>query len=162
MKQLLMMRHAKSAWGASYATDFERPLNRRGRRDAPRMGAWLLQSRIMPDLILSSPAERARQTVAGLVERLGYGGEIAWERRIYAAHLDSLLEVIGEIADVYASVLLVGHNPGFSDCVAALTRTPVQMSTAAIVGIELAVDEWSAIRPGRGILMWHITPKTLP
>ncbi len=161
MYQLYLMRHAKSSWAPGYASDFRRPLNRRGQLDAPLMGRWLQKQAIQLDLILASPAERARQTVAGVVEGLGYEGDIWWEERIYDAFADDLLDIISTIPDDYGRVLMVGHNPGFSDCVTSLSGEMINMPTAAIAAIGLPVEHWRAVRPGGGTLLWHMTPKTL-
>ncbi len=161
MYQLYLMRHAKSSWNSGSTSDFGRPLNPRGQRDAPFMAQWLQKQSIQFDLILASPAERARQTVAGVVDGLGYGGEIWWEERIYDALADDLLDIINTIPDDYGRVLMVGHNPGFSDCVTALCGEMVHMPTAAIAAIELPVTHWREVRPGGGTLLWHVTPKML-
>lgn len=162
MRELYLMRHAKSSWKTGYASDFERPLNARGRRDAPRMGAWLAANRIVPDLILASPAERARQTVAAVHQALDETGEVWWEPRIYGATVAELLDVIREVPDEYTHVLMVGHNPGFAECVQALSGQALRMPTAAIAGIGLSAARWCDVRPGSGSLLWHITPKLLP
>ena len=83
------MRHAKSDWSTSASNDFDRPLSRRGDRDAPRMAAWLAQQSLLPDIIISSPALRTKQTVLAVVEKLGIPEqEIIWEASIYEASLD--------------------------------------------------------------------------
>lgn len=161
MKHLLLLRHAKSSWDPRYATDFERPLNKRGRRDAPRMGAWLQQHHPLPEVIISSPAERARETVAGFVEGVGYESELQWDRRIYAASVDTLLEVITELPDEYERVMLVGHNPGFQGIATELSGQELRMPTAALACIALAVESWQEVKRGRGDLCWLVTPKEL-
>ena len=93
-RQLIIMRHAKSAWDTDAATDFERPLAKRGQRDAPRMGAWLQEQGIVPDFVVSSPAKRARQTVLKVCKPLGVKKKkIHWDARIYGAGAEELLEV---------------------------------------------------------------------
>lgn len=161
MKHLLLMRHAKSSWHPRYATDFERPLNKRGENDAPRVGAWLQEHHPLPEFILSSPAERARQTVTGFLEGSGCQAEVAWDQHIYAASTGTLMAVIRELPDVYERVMVVGHNPGFQNLASALCSRELQMPTAALACIELPVEAWQDVKQGIGNLAWLIVPKQL-
>lgn len=159
MKKLLIMRHAKSDWNQPFASDFERPLNGRGEQDAPRMGEWLAERDLFPDLILSSPAVRARSTAELVADAAGFDCDMALDRRIYHADAATLLEVINGLPDWAETVMLFGHNPGFEDLVSALSGSDERMPTAAIACINLAIDAWAEAE--RGELQWLATPKTL-
>ncbi|MEO5364047.1 MAG: histidine phosphatase family protein [Magnetococcus sp. DMHC-8] len=112
-RQLLILRHAKSAWDTDAASDFHRPLAKRGQKDVPLMGAWLREHKLLPDHVVSSPAERARQTAVGVCQILDIKDKkIVWDHRIYGADTEELLEVLFELPDKVKTVLLVGHNPG--------------------------------------------------
>ncbi|MBF0153727.1 MAG: histidine phosphatase family protein [Magnetococcales bacterium] len=112
-RRLILMRHAKSDWDAHARSDFERPLSKRGRRDAPRMGYWLRDEPLQPDCIVSSPARRARQTVTEVCTALGIDPDsIQWQPRVYEADLGALFQVLAAIPATARCVLLVGHNPG--------------------------------------------------
>jgi phosphohistidine phosphatase len=113
MPELLILRHAKSDWGTEAPTDFERPLNERGVRDADRMGAWLAEQRSAPAHVVSSPAERARQTVLRICRQIQFPVEdIVWDKRIYEASPVTLLSVLADIPEDADSAMIVGHNPG--------------------------------------------------
>jgi phosphohistidine phosphatase len=162
MPTLLLMRHAKSGWDDPSLADHERPLNARGRKSAPRMGELLKQQGLVPDLIITSTARRAVDTAHAVVTSTGYDGRIEVTRRLYLAEPDTYLEVLGELEARYERVLLVGHNPGISELVGRLTGDAVEMPTAAIARIELAVPSLSAVHAGtRGRLVDLFKPKEL-
>jgi len=116
-REILLLRHAKSSWDSDVATDFERPLAARGRRAAPQMGRLLVQHKLVPDRVVSSPAVRAAQTVRLVVAELGIEEDaIVWDQRLYGASPADLARVMEENRYV-ARLLLVGHNPGFEDLV---------------------------------------------
>ena len=105
--ELLILRHAKSAWNSDAPTDFERPLSGRGRKNAPRMGRFLFEQGLRPDYVVSSPAERARQTVLAACEPFGIGEtDINWDRRIYAAMTGELLDVLNGCPENAMRVLI--------------------------------------------------------
>ena len=122
MKLLTLLRHAKSSWDNPGMADYDRPLNDRGRRDAPFVGQFFQQVGLTPDLIVSSPARRARQTCDLFAQEAGYNTRIRWEEDIYAASSDALLAVVRSLRDDAGHVLMVGHNPGFEDLAAAGAR----------------------------------------
>ncbi|MBF0183875.1 MAG: histidine phosphatase family protein [Magnetococcales bacterium] len=120
-RQLYILRHAKSAWDTDAASDFERPLAKRGLKDVPAMGAWMKAEKLIPEYVISSPAERAKQTVLGVCHELDIKEKkITWDRRIYGADTEELLEVLAEVPGKIHSVLLVGHNPGLESLAAFL------------------------------------------
>ena len=161
MKELLIMRHAKSAWDVSYSTDFERPLNKRGRKAALRMGEFVADRGLLPDLIVSSPAERAKQTSGLFAEAAGYDVEIQFEQGIYHAYGDELLEIVQALPDEAERVMLVGHNPGFEMLVQQLCGGAVRMPTAAIAYVWLSTAGWKEVDVEMGELQWLLTPKLL-
>jgi phosphohistidine phosphatase len=161
MKQLTLLRHAKSVQDPSYAVDRERPLAERGRADAETMGRFFAQAEIIPDLIASSPAVRARQTAELLARTAGYEAAIRWEEAVYAAGPDALLSVVRGLPDQAEHALMVGHNPGFEELAALLigTECGVTLPTSAAAHFEIDVDRWSEVCAGAGRLQWLVTPK---
>jgi phosphohistidine phosphatase len=145
MKTLLVLRHAKSSWDNPRLADFERPLNKRGKRDAPRMGELIKREEIVPDLIISSSAKRALSTAEAVAQACDYESEIQTTRLLYLAGPDEYLEVINAIADVYDRVMVVGHNPGMESLVEDLTGEWLRMPTAALAQIRLNIDSWSEL-----------------
>lgn len=153
--ELLVLRHAKSAWNTNAPTDFERPLSKRGRRDAPRVGRFLAGEGLAPDYVVASPAERARQTVVAVCEPLGIGeAEINWDERIYHASTGALMDVLSECPEGARRVMIAGHNPGLEMLVQTLCRHPVPMPddyklmpTAAVAHLEIPVP-WREIDGG--------------
>lgn len=161
MKTLLLLRHAKSSWGDPAAPDFDRPLAQRGVADAPRIGQALQQRGLLPDLILSSPAVRATQTIEAVVKAAGLGLSPQFDQNIYGASPAELLAIIRRIPDVNSCAMLVGHNPGFAEVVSRLTGTSQDMPTAALACVELPIESWADVEDGGGKLVWVITPKLL-
>ncbi len=159
MKTLLLMRHAKSDWGAQYATDFDRPLNARGQRDAPIMAAFLASHKLLPALIVSSPAQRARMTAEFIVRERAFAGEFVLDQRIYLASAAMLLEVIQDLPEAAETAMLVGHNPGMEDVIELLCGGAVRMPTAAIASLRLPADSWAQAQ--RATLQWLVKPKIL-
>ena len=160
MKTLLLLRHAKSSWGDSSAKDFDRTLAPRGIADAPRIGRALQLKGPLPDLILSSPAVRATQTVEAVVKAAGLVSP-QFDDTIYGASKAELLEIVRHIPDGSSCAMLVGHNPGFEELVSRLTDTSQEMPTAALACVELDCERWSDVDYGAGKLAWLITPKML-
>lgn len=161
MKTILFMRHAKSDWGPQYASDFERPLNARGQRDAPRMAAFLAQHELLPEAIVSSPAMRARMTAEYVAKEQHFRGEWIFDARIYLASPRMLLTVIRELPEPFNKIMLVGHNPGLEDIIYLLGGGQVRMPTAAIASLRLYADTWANVEPGQAHLQWLIKPKIL-
>ncbi len=167
-RRLLVMRHAKSAWDSGPGSDFDRPLAKRGERDAPRMGRWLREQALIPDRVVSSPAVRARQTCLLVCEVLDIKkGQIHWEPAIYGAEVTTLLKVLASCPKKTQRLLLVGHNPGLEALVVYLAAgtggLPTQgklMPTGAVVGIRLP-ESWAGLQPGCGQIETHRVPKAL-
>lgn len=161
MKTLLLLRHAKSSWKNPDLSDFERPLNGRGKQAAPLIGRYLRGQKIKVDLILSSPAERARQTVALVSAAANFTGVLRYDERIYEATDASLLEVISQTEESAGVLLLVGHNPGLEDLLLRLTGEARRMPTAALAAIIFETERWSKVIDQKGQLKWLVNPKEL-
>lgn len=163
MKRLLLVRHAKSDWNNDL-TDHERPLNMRGRKAAPFMGRKLAEKGLVPDLIISSTANRALTTARMMAEQLGYDeSRIEQTSDVYHASAQELEEVVNRVGDEYALVMLVGHNPGMSMFVDHLTKDGTgHMPTAAIAGVSFGVSEWRAVAGETGMLLFFDYPKQYP
>jgi phosphohistidine phosphatase len=145
VKTLYVLRHAKSSWKDADIADHDRPLNKRGKSDAPRMGRLLREQDLVPDLIISSTARRTRQTVEYIIEESGYQGDVFWVEALYAADPDAYIETLQTLPDQYARVMVVGHNPGLEELVAMLTDEWERMPTAALAEISLGIESWADI-----------------
>ena len=163
MKTLLVLRHAKSLWGDTALDDHERPLNERGRRDGPRMGAVVRECGLTPDLIVSSDAVRARLTAEAVAKSARFDGEIQLEPRLYAASVDGILAVLGTLPKADSgTVMIVGHNPGLEQLIAHLTGEQEDLPTAALAQIALPIDRWRDLKKStRGELLGFWRPKEL-
>lgn len=167
-RELLVLRHGKSSWSSGAPTDFERPLAKRGRRDAPRMGAWLLERDLVPDLVVSSPAARARETAEVAMEAMDLGDDaLRFDERIYGAVAGELIEVLQEVPADAKRVMLVGHNPGFEDLVLRLAserpETPPNgklMPTCALARLGFDLP-WAELEPYAATLLSLVRPKTI-
>ncbi|MGH2604129.1 MAG: SixA phosphatase family protein [Dehalococcoidia bacterium] len=163
MKTLLLLRHAKSSWNDSPRSDHDRPLNSRGKRDAPRMGRLLAEQALVPDLIVSSTARRARKTAEKVAEASGYVGAIDAVAALYPGEPELLVRTIRSLSDEADRVLLVGHNPGLEEFLAAVIGRHEHFPTAALAHVELEIDRWQQFEPragGRLVHLWR--PKELP
>lgn len=161
MKTLYVLRHAKSSWENQNQTDFERPLNERGKKAAPKMGRLMKNKNLVPDLIVSSPAVRAKTTAELVKEAANFDAEIRFEPRIYEATVGDLLEVLQETPEQCEKLLILGHNPGFEYLVGNLTGELREMPTAALAEIELEIESWQEIRPACGKLRNFFKPKEI-
>jgi phosphohistidine phosphatase len=162
MKTLLVFRHAKSSWNDPALDDHERPLNKRGRRDAPRMGELMREYGLMPDLVISSDAVRARLTAEAIAEALHYAGEILLDPHLYMASPQDILSLLRRVRQNAGTVMIVGHNPGLEELVEQLTTERHDLPTAALAQIVLPIDRWRDLAVStRGTLMGHWRPKDL-
>lgn len=167
-RTLLLMRHAKSDWPTGPNNDFERPLTDRGNKDASRIGGWIQEHDWMPDQIICSPATRVKQTVDHLCQKIGINSRtVKYDKRIYEADQNGLLNMIKKTNSLTAQLLMVGHNPSFSDLLNFLcpdTTHPTvdrSMPSAGLAVIALKAP-WSALDHGSGELISLIQPHTLP
>src|SRR5215831_5319054 len=161
MKTLLLLRHAKSVKNDGTLVDFDRTLNDRGKEDAKRIGTFLGDQKIVPQLFLSSPAKRARRTTELVLTAADWNRTTEFDERIYEASLYRLLNVVSEIDPSNNVVMLVGHNPGFGELLAALTGESERLPTCAVAAIELQISVWSKAGVRAGKLKWLVTPKSL-
>jgi len=161
MKTLLLLRHAKSDWGDSSLRDFDRPLADRGERDAPRIGKALRKSGVTPDVIIASPAARAKATVQAAMKAAKIELNVTFDEAIYGASSSELMKLIRRLPDAANCALLVGHNPGFEDLAGRLTGSQERMPTAALACIEFQIEHWDDVNDGQGKLVWRLTPKQL-
>jgi phosphohistidine phosphatase len=159
MKTLYILRHAKSSWSDPDLADFDRPLNDRGNAAAPFMGRLMSESGFLPDIILASPAERAKQTAMLVKDAGDLRAEIKFDERIYEASPQTLRQVISGLEQAISSAMLVGHNPGMEGFIRYLTKAAQPMPTAALAIVDLPVDNWRSVDPGSGILTRIIRPK---
>jgi phosphohistidine phosphatase len=142
MKTLLLMRHAKSSWKEPKLKDRERPLNKRGRKTAPRMGELIKEKELIPQLILSSSAVRARQTAEIVVASGGCTCEVKYLDSFYMGEPDDYLKQLRKLPDSIERVLVIGHNPGLEALMQILSGKVVALPTAAIAYITLPIDYW--------------------
>jgi len=161
MKTLLLLRHAKSSWKDASARDFDRPLNQRGMKTAPMIGRSIRKRKLQPDLVISSPAERARQTAALVIESAQLNTELRYDERIYEATAARLLEIVSQIDESANVAMLVGHNPGFEELLELLIGETHRMPTAALACVELDIEKWNKVRAGAGHLESLVKPKDL-
>ncbi len=142
MKTLLILRHAKSSWKEARLTDHDRPLNKRGHRDAPKMGRLLRDKELVPQLIISSTAKRTRKTVKLVSKACGYKGERLFREELYAAEPEAYIEAVKELDDKYQRVMVVGHNPGLEELLERLTAEEHTLPTAALAEVSLPIQTW--------------------
>ena len=157
MKTLLILRHAKSSWKHEDLADHDRPLNKRGKRDAPRMGVLLRDKQLVPELIISSTAKRARKTASKAARECEYQGVIELTGDLYLAPPSQYIQVLQNVPDHINRVMVVGHNPGAEDLVALLTNHAEHFPTAAMAHVQLSIDSWhelSAETTGKLVDLW--------
>ena len=161
-KLLLILRHAKSSWEFEELSDHDRPLNNRGKRDAPLMGRKLLKERLVPHLIISSSAVRAHSTAKKVAKACGYEDEILIDPALYGSGYSDYLNVLINQEDKHDIIMLVGHNPISEQLVEVLTGEIVTMPTCAIACISLPITSWKQIiarSKGQLLNLWR--PKEL-
>ncbi|MDP1751649.1 MAG: histidine phosphatase family protein [Reyranella sp.] len=171
MKNILLLRHAKSAWSDTTLSDHDRPLNRRGERAAKAIGDHLAQHGPRPDLVLCSTAMRTRQTLAPVIKRLGtHAPPIALEDTLYLASEESLLERLQAVADDITTVLLVGHNDGIWRLAemlaghgqpARLAALQEKYPTGTLATLQFPDGPWRDLAAGSGDLVAFVRPRDL-
>ena len=159
--RLTLLRHAKSDWSNQRLSDFERPLNARGNRDAPAMGKLLYQRRFSPQAIICSSAARARQTANFIAQAIYYKQDnIEYADDLYLASSTALLQYVAKTATAATDVLLVGHNPGMTELANWASDTRIDnLPTCSIFSITADIDNWLQLRDQPGHCDWFLTPK---
>ncbi|WP_417620989.1 SixA phosphatase family protein [Parasphingorhabdus sp.] len=171
MKKLTLLRHAKSSWDDPVDRDFDRPLNKKGKRAAAVMGNFIRRNGLTFDQILASPAVRVIETLEHVEEASGLAMEPTWDRKIYLASSATLLDVLrGANADA-GHILMVGHNPGLEDLIfdlvpddgssPARNEVETKYPTAALAEMTLAIDSWAGITEKCGALDRFTRPRDL-
>lgn len=163
MKTLTLLRHAKSSWKDTTLSDRDRPLNKRGERDAPAMGKRIADAGIRPSLIISSPAVRAWTTAKAVARALGYPLEfLLREDDLYLASLDSLLDVVAAQETAFNNIMLCGHNPGLTDFANYLSPGLTNnLPTAGVVSVDFDREDWQLYERPRTDLIFFDYPKNI-
>ena len=160
MKELILIRHAKSSWSNPLLEDFERPLNKRGAKNAPFMAKILKQKELNPDLIISSPSKRTKDTLDFFIKEFDYKREIIFEESIYEAPYINILKVIKNIDDKHKTIFLFGHNPGFNDLADFLLgRFEENIPTCGVLKIDFDTNYWKNISKDNSKLIFFNFPK---
>lgn len=162
MKTLILLRHAKSSWKDLSLRDFDRPLNKRGKRDAPFMAQKFKEKGYQPELILASPALRTKLTAEAFKQALGttWAGSLKYESRIYEGHDHTLLELIKRQPDEVQTLLLVGHNPGLTNLSNFFSSKYIEnVPTTGMAGFRLAIDHWQHLSAELASLIFFDFPK---
>jgi phosphohistidine phosphatase len=171
MLTLSLLRHAKSSWADHGLDDFDRPLNARGEDAAPRMGAFMARQGIAPELILCSPAVRARQTLALLLPHLPASPRVVYEDALYLAPATALLKRLRKVAAKVRHAMVIGHDPGLHTLARQLAghgkpkdleALAEALPTAGLVVLVFAAPAWSGLKRGAGSLELFMAPKRLP
>jgi phosphohistidine phosphatase len=173
MKRLVLLRHAKSLQDTS-VKDKERPLNDRGRNDAPRMGVYMHHRRYIPQLVLCSPSKRTAETWELLAPELDASPDVRFVEALYLAPAPTIAKLVRAVAPGVQTLLVIGHNPGLEDCAQAFARKPVtgeerkrdaalrtKFPTCALAVLDFDVESWPEAAAGSGILADFERPKGL-
>lgn len=162
MRTLMLLRHAKSSHKDTRLADHDRPLTKRGRNDASRMGSLLVDEDLLPDLILSSTARRARETTERFVAAAGFKGPVHFTEDLYMAGPKQQIKVVAAQPGARMAVLVVGHNPGLEELLSALTSQNEELPTASLTRIALPISNWRDLKTttrGKLVKIWR--PKEL-
>ena len=161
MKTLYLVRHAKSSWKYPRLSDFERPLNKRGRNNAPFMGGILKKLKVTPALIISSPANRAATTARTIADHIAYPlDKIRYSEIIYSFSENALIHVIRQIDDTVKKAMVVGHNPALTDLANTIGDTAISnIPTCGICCVNLNISSWAEFGDQGGKLKFFEFPK---
>ncbi len=163
MKTLLIIRHAKSSWADPGQTDIERPLNDRGKKDAPEMAERLKDQKIKVDLFVSSPAKRAHKTAKFFAEEFGAAkDDILIVKELYEAAATTFYKVVANFKDKHNTIALFSHNPGITAFVNTLTNVKIDnMPTCAVFAVSIPGDSWSAFKEAEKNFLFFDYPKKI-
>lgn len=145
MKTLLLLRHAKSSWNQPELHDHDRPLNKRGKKEALKVGRYLKDNDLEPDLILSSTARRAQDTAQAVLEESGFSGQIDLYQDLYLSDTSAYLDILRCLSDDANRVLVVGHNPDLEELLTLLTDVTEHLTTAALAQVDLPITSWQEL-----------------
>jgi len=161
MKTIYLVRHAKSSWKYPDLDDFERPLNKRGRKSAPFMGTVLKKLKVAPDLIISSPANRASMTARIIADKIGYPLEkIRYSESMYEFSANALIDVVKHLDEVVNKAMLVGHNPALTELSNYIGDQPISnIPTSGVFCADLDIPSWVKISDHCGKLKFFEFPK---
>ncbi len=161
--KLIVLRHAKSAWNTNAPTDHDRPLNKRGRRDAPRIGARLAELGWTPERVISSDAARTRETWDRMSSAFGATVEVSFTGLLYGAGYHEVRRALGEQPEAVATTMVIGHNPGWEELVEVLTGSEHPMTTCNAALLSIEADGWKEGIAKRGQWRLHqmLRPKEL-
>ena len=163
MKRLLILRHAKSSWNHPELSDFERPLNKRGRQAAPRMGRWIAKNNLTPGVVICSTAKRAQQTYQLVQGVVNWDVETVHADELYLAPAHTYIQHLSLLPDNIPTAMVIGHNPGMEELVSQLSGEYRSMPTCALAVITLDVDVWSQLSANvcSGQIQHHVLPREL-
>jgi len=157
MKYLLLMRHAKSSWKDSAIPDHQRPLNKRGKKDAPRMGKYLQKQGVVLDAILCSTAKRARATAKGFLKEYTFEGDLFQIDDLYHASHDTFITLLNQLPDNIDTAMIIGHNPEMDSFLEMICSEYEHMPTASIANVRFLIKRWaelSVINSGELLNLW--------
>lgn len=160
MKKILIMRHAKSDWSDGSLRDFDRPLNNRGSKAAPLMGKEIKKLGLTPELIISSPALRARMTAEAVKDNCEYNNDIIWNDSFYFGYTSEIIDAVRNVDDAVQSVMIFGHNPTWSTVAEILSGEYISMKTADVVVLEYE-GKWKKVGERKCKLVKHLSPKDI-
>jgi len=163
MKTLYLVRHAKSSWKYPDLSDHDRPLNKRGKRDAPEMGKRLLKQHAVPNTMISSTANRAYTTARMIAKEVDFPiDEIIPNSDLFHADPSEILDTVHRISDAHQSAMIFGHNPGFTWAANQLANLQIDnIPTCGIVVISFSIDSWAEVGFGKGELVFYDYPKRI-
>lgn len=160
MKNLYLIRHAKSDWSDASKSDFDRGLNKRGEKAILTMANALKEKKVIPDIILSSSAKRAKLTAKGLAKEIGYSGKIKYIDALYMAESETIQTLIKEVNDKHHTLFMIGHNPETTELSNMIIDDYIDnIPTLGIVALKLPIDHWKKFKLGQGKIEFFIYPK---
>jgi phosphohistidine phosphatase len=161
-RRLLLMRHAKSDWDAGIETDHQRPLNGRGKKDAPKIALCLKQLGWIPDLVLCSDATRTKQTFEKMTKQID--SQVSFLSSLYESSPTTMLNEIAFVSDDIQTLMILAHNPGISECTQALSAHFIELTTANVACFEAEIDSWANIHTSQGAwqLKHWLEPRKIP
>lgn len=163
MKTLYLVRHAKSSWKDASLRDKDRPLNKRGKRDAPRMAEYLSQQIVRPDLFVSSPSTRTQDTAVSFLHAFGrLKKDLVLEEQLFHGSMGEIIGVVQALDDSCDSAMLFVHNPGITSAVNRMADQHIfNIPTCGAAGMSFDIDHWSDLKPGHAKMLFYFYPKGL-